>query len=832
MSSSSSSSKFDPQPPDKSSLDATEKEAAKANETNRYKQAQGEGIPDVNFLNLISRADTVSKDYQARTIERPLSRSYRAWKNQHAEGSKYLGPAWRGRSRLFVPKTHSAVRKNMATAAAALFSTDDVVNISAQYEDDPIQMATAACIKQDLDYRLTRTSAKSGLPWFQIAMGACLDSQLTGICISKQFWEYEEVEKEEEVEVPILDVDGVTPIIDALGQPVIDKEMQTVSHVTRDRPMIELHPIENSSIDPAAPWHSPIQLGRWFMMKYPMGLDDAKSMMRSAEKYGRESGWLEVDDAVLLKGRLDEDRTGARRVREGGADRYEDSKSPGHLDIVWLQENFFRIDGIDWHFWSVGRHAIISEVRRVEDVYPEFGGERPYVMGMSTLDTHQVFPMSPVESWQPLQLELNDITNLRQDTLKRSIAPLAMAKRGKNVDLAQLQRRGQPDTVLLVDSLDDVAFQHTPGPSGASYTETSVNNAMFDELAGVFSTSSVQQSRQLNETVGGMKLMSGAANSVSEFDLRMWIETWVEPVIRQVAHLIRFYETDERLLALCNAKAQNLKKHQIEPTFEQWEEVELFVRVNAGIGASDPMQKLGKMKAAMEMLMPMADIMAKSGITVNAEAVIDEVMGSAGFRDGRRFFEFGEPPEDEKDPEMERFMIEMKQERDAMQLSFQEAMAKIQSDMAQNLRDNQTRLQVEQMKGKAQLGSQLVTVHASREARQEGQMEKRREQLAGVIDKTIDRRREDLASARAENSKFETERVQENSGKDQQLAVDKIVQALGQIDQRLQSVENREEGLMRALWKISEQLAATMSQRKGTEEVPENDEEMLGIPAE
>jgi hypothetical protein len=254
--------------------------------------------------------------------------------------------------------------------------------------------------------------------------------------------------------------------------------------------------------------------------------------------------------------------------------------------------------------------------------------------------------------------------------------------------------------------------------------------------------------------------------------------------------------------------------------------------VNAGIGASDPMQKLGKMKAAMEMLMPMADIMAKSGITVNAEAVIDEVMGSAGFRDGRRFFEFGEPPEDDKDPEMERFMIEMKQERDAMQLSFQEAMAKIQSDMAQNLRDNQTRLQVEQMKGKAQLGSQLVTVHASREARQDGQMEKRREQLAGVIDKTIDRRREDLASARAENSKFETERAQENSGKDQQLAVDKIVQALGQIDQRLQSVENREEGLMRALWKISEQLAATMSQRKGTEEVPENDEEMLGIPAE
>ena len=52
--------------------------------------------------------------------------------------------------------------------------------------------------------------------------------------------------------------------------------------------------------------------------------------------------------------------------------------------------------------------------------------------------------MSPVESWQPLQLELNDITNLRQDTLKRSIAPLTLIKRGKNVDVTAVKRRASP----------------------------------------------------------------------------------------------------------------------------------------------------------------------------------------------------------------------------------------------------------------------------------------------------------------------------------------------------------------------------------------------------
>jgi hypothetical protein len=145
---------------------------------------------------------------------------------------------------------------------------------------------------------------------------------------------------------------------------------------------------------------------------------------------------------------------------------YEDSaRGGGALDLVWLQENFVRLDGRDWHFWSIGRHGVISQVREVIESYPEQGGERPYVMGVAQLDTHRVFPQAPVETWQPLQSELNDIANLRLDTLKRSIAPLTLAKRGKNVDLQALQRRGQPETIVLLDNIDDVSIVSTPGPS-------------------------------------------------------------------------------------------------------------------------------------------------------------------------------------------------------------------------------------------------------------------------------------------------------------------------------------------------------------------------------
>lgn len=765
------SSKFDPQAPDRSDTGtgdgyaATKPTAALDDEIDlenveNLDEENLNPLPGVDWLQLIGRADQMSREYQSRTIERPLSRSYRAWNNQHAEGSKYLGPAWRGRSRLFVPKTRSAVRKNLATAAAALFSTDGVVNLSAQFEDDPIQRATAASIQADLDYRMTRTGAKTGIPWFQIAMGACLDAQLTAVSISKQYWDYQEVTKNQRVTRPVIDEVTGEPMVDLLtGEPIMETVIEAQTRVTRDRPMSDIHPIENAGFDPAAPWHSPVQLGRWFIMHHPMGLDDAKAMIKSASKNEVDNGWLDVDEATLLKGRRQEERSGARRTREGGGDRYEDGKTAGELDIIWLQENFIRIDGQDYHFWSVGRHAKISKVRPTEEAYPAFDGERPYVMGMSSLDTHRIFPMSPVESWQPLQIELNDVTNLRQDTLKRSIAPIAVVKRGKNVDLAQVQRRGQPDTTLLVDSMDDVAFTSTPGPSGASYTETSVNNAMFDELAGVFSTSSVQANRQLNETVGGMRLMSGAANSVSEFDLRMWVETWVEPVIRQFAHLVKYYETDERMLALSNSAAKTEQKFEgALPTFSDYDQVELFVRVNVGIGASDPMQKLGKLRAAFEMLGPIMPLLEKQGIKLKAEAIVEEVMGAAGFRDGMRFFEIGQAPQQEQNPELMKFMEEMKIEnakvqvaRDKVTNELQAAILEMREETQRNKLDNQTRVAVAQIQSKTALTKDLVGVHAGRERQAADVGERRRDQALGIVKDFAGRKADAKASKGSED---------------------------------------------------------------------------------
>jgi len=79
---------------------------------------------DKAFVDLFKRALNASSTYQGAKLTPAWGRNYRAYANRHFTGSKYDTPRYRNRSKLFKPKTRMAVRKNDATAAGALFSTE------------------------------------------------------------------------------------------------------------------------------------------------------------------------------------------------------------------------------------------------------------------------------------------------------------------------------------------------------------------------------------------------------------------------------------------------------------------------------------------------------------------------------------------------------------------------------------------------------------------------------------------------------------------------------------------------------------------------------------
>lgn len=774
-----------------------------------------------------------------------MMKSYRAYNNLHPDNSKYKSPQYSARAKNFVPKTRSAVTKNMVAAATALFSTDDVVSVRAENDANDYQQASADMIRELLNIRLDRTNYKGGLPWFPKCMKAVQDANIAGFCVSKQYWEYEieldtyefdfgdEGEGDAPMAKPLVQeraagptlppnavppTDGAAPAAPAPApvapQPPLGgdsgaaeaipetgdqnlpsgddgtKRTYKNERIIRDRAFIDLIAPENVIPDMAAPDDDVVQGGMYWIVQYPMHVGDVRSMMKEGHQFMGGGAWREIPEDVMKDAISDYNNKGVRSSRGQGTDRLDQSNIPNvtDYDIVWVHENFIRKGSKDYHFWTLGTKKLLSTPRETIESYPALRGERPYVMGVGTIEAHNVLPMSQVESWSPLQDEINDVRNLTLDTMRQSIAPMTLIRRGANVDLRQVRERGPDATVLVGDVEKDLAFVHAPEATSMAFAQQDRIAVEMDELAGNFSTSSVQQNHNLNETATGMKLMSGASSGKTEFDLRIFVETWVEPVLRQIVWLLQYYETDDTLISLAGEKAKLWQRFGIDPMLDDLLEEQVTVRVNVGIGAADPMQKLAKLQQALTMIGGIAATGAFAGqITIKAEPLCDEILGLAGYQEANRFIDFKSPEEAKAEagqqvpPEIQVKMRELDIKEKALQADMQQAVADNDTAKAIAIGNNQTQIQVERMK--LQGGMQQKTMdlrhdaimtdrnaqHAQRAGMQQNQFQQARDgqqlQAKSKIEQERDNRR---AGAQAERDKrqsgFQADRERRTAG--------------------------------------------------------------------
>jgi hypothetical protein len=615
-------------------------------------QPDEENGRNVNYLNLVAQAINQGQTYVTQNVQRNWDRSIRAFRNEHFAGSKYTQKEYRLRSQIFRPKTRAAVRKDMAAAASSLFSTTDAISCEPGDESSLEQRASAAIIKELLNYRTDRTGGRAAIPWFRVSMGARQDALLQSVCCSKQSWKLEQrVRKHMQ---PVFDLDPATgePVLDPLSGeplPLLDENGQEimeeveVTEILCDRPDVQLIPLENVIIDPAADWLDPIQTSAYFIVKFPMRKYEIEAKQRSPMNPWHKVEW----EKLRASDRTKTFSQSVRQSREGGQDRFDQTATgTGDFEVVWVHEVFMRVGDEDVHFWSIDDRAYLTDPVPVDEVYPAHGGERPYTWGIASLEAHRLFPMAPAESWQPMQQEINDLANLRLDQVKLNVSPVAFVTRGRNIDLAALQRRG-PNSIILRTGEDDIEWDRPPEVPNSAYAEMERLNSDFDDLAGQFNSASVQTNRSMNETVGGMKLIAGNANVVGEFDLRTWIETWVEPTLAQVVKLLQYYESDERVLALCGERAKLFQKFGVDQITDELLQEQVTVRVNVGIGNGSPQERLGKFAAATQTIAPMwgSHPKVQSGeLELDIEEIFQEVFGLTGYRDGgKRFIKKGQP---------------------------------------------------------------------------------------------------------------------------------------------------------------------------------------------
>ncbi|MEN6302267.1 MAG: hypothetical protein ABFD96_06040 [Armatimonadia bacterium] len=687
--------------------DPIEMEDEGADEQDEAPIADDGGFPltEDQLTRLVRSAFSQGKSYQEQVLQPRWTSAYAAFNNKHSSDSKYSSARFRGRSRLFRPKTRSTARKKQAEAAAALFATSDALIVRATDETNEQQVAGAELLSALIRFRLDRSNENSGVPWFQIAMGAHLSAQQTSVCISKQYWEYRrELEGYDEVPIEAPVPLELQPFVGAATYQVGTRQ-EPRYRIVRDRPRVELMPPEDVIRDPTASWEDQAQDSAYLILRFPMTVEAGKTFVRKGQEKSRVR-FYDITDAqfAAAAGKSTDPNNAAsvRRARENnGTDRYSDFTVDEAYSQIYLHENYLRIEGKDYVFWTLGVDRLISDVIPVEEAYPEQGGARPVVIGVGALEPFKIDPMSPIESWQPLQLEMNDLANLRLDTLKQTIAPLAKVRRGRSVDIRAIQNRS-PDTVVYMQDMADVEFDRPGSVAGEAYVEMEKLNADFDDQAGNFSTGSVQTNRQLGETVGGMQMMMSNANALGEFDLRVWIETWVEPVLRQLVKLEQFYETDANVLAISAKRAKLMPRFGISHITDDLLNSQVAISVDVGIGSSDPLISLQKFEKASQIVLGLLGPAAQA--RMKQDAVIDEVYGKAGYKDAaERFFN----PAEEEDQRI----IEMQQALQQMQQALMEAQKALEDKRG----DQMTRIQVARITTLGGLAKTEMTTNAQKE---------------------------------------------------------------------------------------------------------------------
>ncbi len=747
------------------------------------------------WLSLAESIYETSQDYYEQSLQRSWERNGRHWNNEHASESKFNTEAYRLRSRLFRPLTRTTERVSSSGVAAALFQNMDILSMTPTNPRLPMAAAAAAVMKELLQYRL-----RHDVKWYLTVLGAWQDSVVYGPCISYVHWDYEvrsnkpssnesvrldeqmaqqevldlsdmdldlsmlnlddEVEDEPEEETPgglevtaerdsLQETDmgegyEMEPEVfggmrESMAELLAGEEPEEVT-IIKDNLKIDLVAPEYFRADPACDWRDVVNSSPYVIRIVPMYVTDVETRMKSGE-------WMQATRAEILStGDKNLEYDAVRRAREGDdrADSIDDTTRTEDTDfeVLFAHENFVRLEGREWVYWTLGTQLLLTEPSPLEDVY--WHGRRPMVYGSSVIEAHKYAPNGQAELIRPLQENVNDLTNQRIDNIKLVLNKRYIVKRGSQLDLAALARNVPGGSVLADNPTNDVHVMDTPDVTGSVFNEVDRMTVEANELAGSFSGSSVQSNRALNETVGGMQLLSEGANQLQEFDIRTFTETFVRPTLELATAAIQAYENDENIIAIAGEKGLEAFPEIAMEDFGDYASIwntPMDMEVNVGLGATSPFQRIQNLQTGLNAISPFI----QDPRQFNSQEIIKETMGAIGYADGDRFIKTMEqlqqedeaqgggapqvPPEVQVEQAKQQSQAELKQmelqgktqieqmrleqqmaiEQQRMQLEREMSMIKIAAEQDKTLQQLQAQVGIASMNDKTKRDTTAVT---------------------------------------------------------------------------------------------------------------------------
>ena len=609
---------------------------------------------------------TTSTDYVDANITNIWETNLAHFNNEHAPGTLFRSGNWK-RSKVFRPKTRAATKNSEAALTVAAFSTQDVVDIKAEDERQPIQVASAEIVKNALQYRLDRR-----MPWYLTSVGAYQSTKVYGLCISFQYWRYEADTSYE----PAFKDDG-SLMTDDTGAPMgYEKPI-----IRKDELACDLIAPENFRFDPMCDWRDPVGTSPYLLYMMPIYAGDALEKMQAIDNKTGQPRWKthKLGDLLATR-RKNYDRT--RQAREGRA-RIDpaDEQHGNEYTTLWAHMNIVKVNGADMVYWTMGTELLLTDAVPLKEAFDHLDeGERPFTVGFSSIEAFRNYPAGDVEQSAGLQSEINVVANQRIDNVKLVLNKRYYVRRGSQVDLDALVRNVPGGGVMMNDPEKDVKTVETHDVTQSSYREQDKLAMEFDELVGNFAQGSTETQDGGDKSVGNSLMSSQTAGSVSDYGLRIFFETWMEPTLRQLVKLIQAYETDKVVLSLAANKSKMMIRYGMSTVTDTLLRQDLTVRVNVGMGNTDPIRRVERLLFGLEKV----GSLPKMAERLKSNRAADEIFGSLGYKDASGFFmsdeELRQKMEEEGDqtpPDIKLKQMELENRREDNQLRHQRELMKL-----------------------------------------------------------------------------------------------------------------------------------------------------------
>lgn len=589
-------------------------------------------VEDVNGMAMTQWVDLGRRCYDVgRTFYRQgyqtqhLNGSY-LFKSRHEPDSKYHHAAYRNRSKIFRPLTRMAGRSWEADIASALFMNDDYMHVTARNVSDPDAEKAASVLKEMVNLRLDKN-------WYTVCIGAAQDSFINGPAIAKIFWWHETTTKTHDV-----------PVMDEMGN-LIGIETVSEEKVVKDEPRIEILLPENFIFDPTASWDDIMGTGKYFIHRKMMSVDDVRIRMQRGE-------WNELTIGEILTCRwaMEDDAVMQSKRGEGKPDPINNDNADVLYESVMVNEVFVRRDGCWYTYHMMGTQFMLEKPVLLEERYHH--GRLPFVYGTAMIESHNNIPDSKTHIGSELQRAVNEVSNQRVDNVRLALNKRYLVRRGASVDLASLTRSSPGGVTFTSDPGGDILPMEVSDVTQSSYEETQRLTMEMNEVQGTFSGQAVANNREMNETVGGMKLLSNAATKIVDFDIRTFVFTFVRPVLDLFMLTEQYYENDQTIMAIAANNSAYFPRLKLEDLTDDVMTKQLELKVDVGIGATDPVQRVNTLMYGVTQVMSLPG-MAEN---MDAKAVGSAIFATLGQGDGSKFFpnlaknyveqDKGPPPED------------------------------------------------------------------------------------------------------------------------------------------------------------------------------------------